>query len=90
MTARGRTAKHLTVRNVRSDVAKALEAERRRRGASLNQTVLDLLRRSLGLQPGQQATNGLERFAGRWSDADLREFERATEHFEQVDDEVWR
>lgn len=90
MNARKPSARHLTVRNVSPDVARALEAERRRRGATLNQTVLDLLRHALGLEKGAVATNGLERFGGRWTDEDIAEFERATEVFERIDDEVWR
>lgn len=90
MNARKPAARHLTVRNVSPDVARALEAERRRRGATLNQTVLDLLSRALGLESGAAPTNGLERFAGRWSAEDLAEFEKATEVFERIDDEVWR
>jgi plasmid stability protein len=41
-------ASHLTVRNLPDELAAALESEKRRRGTSLNQTVVDLLRQSLG------------------------------------------
>ena len=49
----------------------------RRSGASLNQTVLDLLGHSLGVE---EETNGLEALAGGWSKEDLARFERATRH----------
>ena len=82
--------KHLTVRNVPVEVAEALQAEKLRRGASLNQTVLDLLRRALGLAPDAAYENGLSRHAGDWSQAELQEFEDNTRMFRQIDEELWR
>lgn len=80
--------KTLTIRNVPDDLHDALQRERSRRARSLNQTVIDLLRQRLGL--GTAPSNGLARLAGSWTDAELREFERATQPFEHVDEEVWR
>ena len=82
--------RHLTVRNVPGEVADALLAEKSRRGASLNQTVLDLLRRALGLAPDAAYENGLSRHAGDWSQEELREFEDNTRMFRQIDEELWR
>lgn len=78
----------LTIRNVPPDVSEALEREKRRRGESLNQTVIDLLSQGLGV--GGPRSNGLGRLAGRWSEAELEEFERAVAAFEEIDDELWR
>ena len=87
MTARRATARrHLSVRNVPEDMAKALDSERRRLGRSLNETVLGLLRSSLRLEQ-PRATNGIERFAGTWTEADLHEFEEATAEFERIDED---
>ena len=82
--------RHLTVRNVPAELAHALVAEKTRRGESLNKTVIDLLRRSLGLVPDAPYDNGLGRLAGDWSEADLREFEGSTKMFNQIDEELWR
>jgi plasmid stability protein len=79
--------KTLTVRNLPDDVAAALEREKRRRGESLNQTVIDLLSQGLGVSGVR--SNGLARLAGAWSAEDLRRFERAVAPFEQIDDELW-
>jgi hypothetical protein len=68
-------------------LAKALEAERRRRGTSLNRTVIDLLGRALGT--GVE-TNGIEALAGTWSRADLASFERATAETRSIDEELWK
>ena len=81
---------HLTVRNVPAELAEALMAEKTRRGGSLNATVIDLLRRALGVAPDASYDNGLGRHAGDWSKADLQEFEANTRMFGQVDEELWR
>lgn len=81
--------KHLTVRNIPSDVAAALEQEKKHRGLSLNQTVLDLLQQALNVGSSHAPTNGLEQLAGTWSDAEFEQFETAVECFEQIDDELW-
>ena len=80
--------KHLTIRNLPPDVAEALKREKRRRGESLNQTVIELLRQGLGV--GEPRSNGLARVAGRWSEDEFREFQRAVASFEEVDPELWR
>jgi len=68
-------------------LAEALEHEKRRRGKSLNQTVIDLLGQGLGAEGVR--SNGLGRLAGGWSEDDFRSFERATAQFEVVDEEHW-
>ena len=82
--------RHLTVRDLSGELARALKAEARRRGTSINQTVKDLLGRALGLDPAATYDNGLGALAGTWSSEDLAEFEAATAGFEAVDDELWQ
>ena len=84
-----RKRSYLTVRNLPADVAAELERERRRRGDSLNQTVVDTLRRGLGLGSERQS-NGLASLAGTWSEDEYAEFEGAVRDFEQIDEELWR
>lgn len=81
-------AHHITVRNLPDDVSAALQREKRRRGVSLNQTVIDLLRQSLGVRSVRR--NGLSRLAGTWTEADHREFLASVQPFEEIDPELWR
>lgn len=83
-----RTIRALTIRNLPPSLADALDREKRRRGQSLNQTVIDLLGQGLGAQGVR--SNGLGRLAGGWSEEEFREFEQATAPFEAVDEELWR
>ena len=81
-------ARHLTIRNLPSDVSAAIEREKRRRGVSVNQTVIDLLRLSLGVSGTR--SNGLARLAGSWSDAEHRQFLRKIRVFDRVDRDLWK
>jgi len=81
--------KALTIRYVDPQLARALQAEKKRRGTSLNQTVLDLLRHALGVDSERGRSNGLGKLAGDWSAAELADFEKATAAFDQVDEELW-
>lgn len=60
------------------------EREKRRRGRSLNETVVELLRESLGVD--RTRSDGLARLAGGWDEHELREFERAVAPFERIDE----
>ncbi|MBK7586261.1 MAG: hypothetical protein IPI67_39510 [Myxococcales bacterium] len=82
--------KALTVRDVDGELARALEREKKRRGSSLNQTVLQLLRQALGLDSTAVRSNSLGKLAGTWSKEDLARFERDTSMFERVDEEIWK
>ena len=80
--------KHITVRNIPPGLARALEAEKRRRGKSLNQVVIDIL--SQGLGAGVERRTGLRRLAGTWSAEEYEKFQAAVAPFEKVDEELWR
>ena len=56
--------KTLTIRNVPSALATALEAEKSRRGLSLNRTVLAVMQEALGVSEGAPRGNRLCRLAG--------------------------
>jgi plasmid stability protein len=81
-------AHYLTVRNLPEDVSTALEQEKRRRGTTLNQTVIDLLRQSLGVSGTR--SNGLARLAGTWTEAEHRRFLESIQIFEKIDPDWWR
>jgi plasmid stability protein len=81
--------KHLTIRNIPSEVAEALERERNRSRGSLNQTVIELLRNALGVRRGGKR-NGLAALAGTWTEEEHERFEAAVAVTEQIDEELWR
>ncbi len=89
MNAKREPATYLTVRNLPPRVAEALEAEKRRRDISLNQTVIELLQSSLGIDVTGAPQNGLKRLAGVWTEEEFAEFERTVGPSERVDPELW-
>jgi hypothetical protein len=93
MNARTRSTKlpsHLTIRGLSPRLARALESERKRRGRSLNQTVLELLNRALGVDTTEVRRNGLRRLAGTWTAREQSRFDEAVAFTEQIDPELWR
>ena len=82
--------RHLTVRNVPPELGERLLEEKRARGRSLNQTVLDLLAQAVGIAAGGRRSNGLGQLAGTWSVEEQAEFDRAVADLETIDAELWR
>lgn len=84
----------ISIRGVDPSLSARLRAESRKRGASLNQTVLALLRRALGLSPeraGDDERHGdLDAFRGVWSKAEARDFEEALRSQRTIDSDLWR
>lgn len=81
--------KTITIRNVPTELAQALDQERRRRGLSLNGTVLALLCNALGVPSVVARSNGLRHLAGAWSDEEYHAFEQAVAPFGEVDEALW-
>jgi plasmid stability protein len=81
-------ARHLTVRNLPEELSAALEREKRRRGTSLNQTVIDVLTQSLGVVG--KRSNGLARLSGTWTEAEHRRFLDRIKVFEKIDPDCWQ
>lgn len=82
--------KTMTIRNVPTELAQALDKERRKRGTSLNGTVLALLRNALGVSSQAVRSNGLRQLAGAWSESEYKQFEQAVALLREVDETMWR
>lgn len=86
--------KQLTVRVTEPEVRRRIEELARREQLSLNQAVLKLLRRAVGL--GSDALTDvpigedIHRFVGRWSDEEAEEFSSATAVFDVIDEDFWK
>ena len=82
--------KTMTIRGVPPDVAAALEAEKRRRGLSLNRTVLSLVQEALGVSRRRRRGNGLRQLSGSWSEDEFRHFETHVAAFGDIDRDLWK
>ena len=79
----------MTIREVSEELAAALETEKRRRGLSLDRTVLSLIEEALGISEGKPRSNGLSRLAGTWSEDEFRRFEDAVAPLGEIDRDLW-
>lgn len=83
----------MTIRDVDDLLRRALEAEARARGTSLNRTVLTLLRKATGLEPDAggppREFDDLDPLAGTWSQAEADEFERVLAEQRVIEEQLW-
>jgi hypothetical protein len=90
-------AKQLTVRGLDARLERTLRAEARRRGLSVNRTVLGLLSEATGLtgdargaaEPPGRWTD-LDHLAGTWSAEEADAFDRQLGATRVLDTELWR
>lgn len=86
--------RQLTIRGFEPRVEARIRDLARRERLSLNQAVMQLLRRGAGVaetgecQPDCVGAS-LDHLAGTWSAEDEREFARAIAPLEQIDPELW-
>ena len=78
-----------SLRRVPLEVERRLRAVAQENGESLNEAINRILAESLGVVPEGSRKRDLSDLAGTWSQEEADEFERATEHFGQIDDEMW-
>ncbi|MGQ0550640.1 MAG: hypothetical protein ACT4PY_13335 [Armatimonadota bacterium] len=88
--------KQTTVRGIDTALARRLREEARRRGLSLNRTVLLLLRQATGLATPSEPPparpelfSDLDHLAGSWTKQDADEFDRAVQGLRGVDEDMW-
>jgi len=82
--------KTLTLRNVPDEMAEHLAALAEENRQSVNATILHVLHKSMGGGPMLGKKRDLSAFSGAWSKSEAKAFERATETFEGIDEEMWR
>ena len=80
----------MTLRGVDPELEARLRKLAKQSSRSLNATVLDLLRRALGLTGRRVPYTDLDDLAGGWSEQDLGQFRDRTRAFDQVDEDLWR
>ena len=83
--------KTLTIRGIDEKLEIAIRKESQKEQKSMNQTVLKLLRKSVGLSDNElfPQFDDLDALAGSWSQKDETEFKRNTRQFEHIDEELW-
>lgn len=93
MTRRRTQLKQLTIRGFEPEVEEQIRELARRERLSLNQAVMQLLRRATGRRETgdrlHRVGSSLDDLAGTWSERDEEEFTRAIEPLERIDEAFW-
>lgn len=92
--SRKSSLRQLTIRGFEPEVEVHIRELARREQLSLNQAVMQLLRRGAGVADSKHREadcigTSLDHLAGTWSAKDEREFARAVAPLERVDPEFW-
>lgn len=94
MVQERRDMKAITIHGIDEELSKLIKAEAESQGLSLNRTIKQLLRTSLGLTDSKKEKRRQElmKFFGKWSKEDAEEFDRNIEKmgFEEIDEEDWK
>jgi len=94
MSRRASRLRQLTIRGFDPAVEATIRALARREHLSLNQVVMQLLRRATGVGAEGGASvdrvgESLDHLAGTWTAKDEREFTRAIAPLERIDRDLW-
>lgn len=84
--------KSITIRGVDSALSSALGSLSKGESKSINQIILDLLRKETGLAKAKQFTRSyedLDDLFGSWSDQDYEQVERAISQQRTIDPDLW-
>ncbi len=82
--------KQLTLRNIPEDLEREIRRIAGERRTSINKTVRELLYKSLGMDMSSEKKRDLSDFVGFWDEREAEEFEKATDVFEAIDEELWK
>jgi plasmid stability protein len=83
----------IIIRDLNDNLGAALKREAKKRATSVNKLVQQYI--AAGLQHSSavakpEQRNDLAAFAGRWGSKDLREFNAATDSFNQIEADLWK
>ncbi|MBN2439750.1 MAG: hypothetical protein JXJ04_00330 [Spirochaetales bacterium] len=80
----------LTLRKIPSHVEDKIRKLSKEKNQSLNKTILDLLKKALGLEKSSGKYRDLSNFKGYWDKDEAAQFIKDIEIFEQIDNDIWK
>lgn len=83
--------KTLSLRGIDEEIEKALKKEAQRAKTSINKTILNLIKESIGLGKNKRnrVYKDLDELAGTWTEEDEQIFKENTQFFDKIDKEIW-
>ena len=80
--------KSLTIHNMDTELAKAIEELSKSTGLSQNKVVKKLLRRALNLSEQEVPKRDVSPFFGVWTQEEAKEFNEAVKVFDHIDEDM--
>jgi len=82
--------KSITIHDLDSDLYKSIQSQAMSQGISLNKTIKQILKRSLGLTKKRAEKRDFSKFVGVWSKKEADAIDKVLEDFEKIDEEDWK
>ena len=85
--------KAITIRGVDKDLENKLKGTAKSESLSVNQLILNSLRKSLGLEKNKIHTrqySDLNFLFGKWTEDEYEAFEKTQNNFQSIDAELWK
>ena len=85
--------KAFTIRGVEPEVAEKLKIMAKKKGKSINQIVLDFIKKNLGLEKEKTHSreyDDLNDLLGSWSDDEFTKIHAQINQSRQIDQELWK
>jgi plasmid stability protein len=82
--------KSITVHDLDKDLYSSIQSRASSQGISLNKTIKQLLRKSLGLTQKRADKRDFSKFVGVWSKKEADAIDKVLEDFEKIDEEDWK
>ena len=82
---------NLSIRKLPPELDKAIQREANKLGTTKTEVVIAALREGLHLRQGSPKTHrNVRGFFGKMTAKDYKEFQRVTNDFSAIDEEIWR
>jgi uncharacterized protein (DUF1778 family) len=85
--------KNMTLRGLETQLADSLQRAAQKEGKSINQFVLDTLKKQLGLEKEKRFTavhHDMDHLFGRWSEREFKQIQNKIDAESQIDEELWK
>ena len=93
MISNGEKMKAITIRGVDKDLENKLKGTAKSESLSVNQLILNSLRKSLGLEKNKIHTrqySDLNFLFRKWTEDEYEAFEKTQKNFQSIDAELWK
>ena len=84
--------KTITIRGIEPGLDRVIKSRAKQNNLSVNQWILQMLKKvtGMGKEPVFKKHSDLDTLAGGWSKEEAKAFQRNTQIFEKIDEDVWK